>query len=195
MTLKRVGGEADLYDGFVLRTSKFGEFVGAQFGVITPILLVVMLIALWQTRLSDPGRLLFWFSIPILALFAAKSLQGRVQGHWALPAYLVGVIAMSIFVAQRWPSFSRGKRLTIEGGVALALAASIAIHFPARLRWPIKVDPMRRLTGWSELGSAVTEIGKALQAPWFVIAEDIHAVPELSFYVAGQSQAYCINLG
>lgn len=46
-----------------------------------------------------------------------------------------------------------------------------------------------------ELGNAVTEIGKGLQAPWFVIAEDIHAVPELSFYVAGQPQAYCSNLG
>lgn len=129
--------------------SKFGEFIGAQFGVITPILLVVMLIALWQMRLSDPGRLLFWFSIPILALFAAKSLQGRVQGHWALPAYL-GVrhrdehlcgTTLAVILARQ--------AVDHRGGVALALAASIAIHFPARLRWPIKVDPMRRLTGWA----------------------------------------------
>ncbi len=50
VTLRHTAGQAHVADGLTVSVKSFIEFIGSQFGVITPILFVMMMIALWKMR-------------------------------------------------------------------------------------------------------------------------------------------------
>jgi undecaprenyl-diphosphatase len=195
VTLRHVAGQADFYDGWRFDLRAFGEFVGEQFGIITPILLILLFLSLSSVRKTVAGRVLWCFSIPILIFFLLKSLQGKVQGNWVLPAYASAMPALGIFIALRWQQMTRASRAMVVSGFAVAVVASIAIHFPLRVNRPFKMDPTARVRGWRQLGDEVSAIAANMHDQYFVFSDDFHIAPELSFYVRGQPQAYCANFG
>ena len=77
--------------------SSFPEFVASQFGLVTPLLLMVLVFSAWawawrlrtqQDRLGQLRWLLAVCSAPVLGLFVLLSLHSRVEGNWPTPAYL-----------------------------------------------------------------------------------------------------------
>ena len=97
ITFKHTAGQAHIAEGIRISLKSFFEFLGSQFGVITPLLLILMAVSVWRLRKKSEGAFLFWFLIPVIAFFLLKSVQAKVQANWALPGYLSGIVAFSAF--------------------------------------------------------------------------------------------------
>ncbi|NOZ25806.1 MAG: phosphatase PAP2 family protein [Nitrospirae bacterium] len=196
VTFLHTAGQAHISDGFTITVGRFFEFIGSQLGVVSPVILIVMLISLFSLRKkSAEGSLLFWFSIPVLLFFTLKSLQGKVQANWALPAYIAGFVSLGIYTARYWHEFRRATRGVLIAGAVLSLLISSAAHYPSILNLPPKMDPTSRLRGWQELGREVSRITSGMKAPYFIFSDKYQVTSELAFYVDGNPTTYNVNLG
>jgi undecaprenyl-diphosphatase len=153
--------------------------------------------ALGKLRKSREGAFLFWFSAPIIVFFIGKSMQGKVQANWALTGYLTPLIAFSAVYVSGWKNLRSPARLATAASVFLALAVSIAAHFPMALNLPDRLDPSLRLVGWKELGREASAVYRELSAegPAFVFSDSYQVASELAFYMEGNPVTYCANVG
>ncbi len=181
------------------------EFVGAQLGVVSPLLFAGVVVGLLRsTRLAwlgDPRHaLLAAFAVPVLALFATVGVWTKVQANWAAPAYVTGLIA-----AAAWGETAlrdRRWRGWIAAALLLGLSTSAIAQFPDGL-WRAGVQvpsalrrlhPARRLQGWGALGGAVGEL--RTRCPDCALLSDQYQIAsELAFYTPGQPVVYNVNLG
>ncbi len=196
VTFLHTAGQAHISDGFKITIGRFFEFIGSQLGVVSPVILVFMIASLFALRKrSAEGRLLFWFSIPVLLFFVLKSLQGKVQANWALPAYIAGFVSLGIYAAENWQGFSRTTRGVLAAGVLLSVFITSAAHYPSILDLPPKMDPTSRLRGWRALGSEVSRTASETEEPYFIFSDKYQVTSELAFYVEGNPTTYNVNLG
>lgn len=197
VTMRHTAGQAHVSDGMVLSPIDVAEFVGSQLGVVTPILLMMIGIALWRLRRDEEGGFLLWFSLPTVFFFLLKSFQGKVQANWALTGYITGLIAFSACYMRDFGSLRRGTRILTASAVLLALAVTLLAHFPSILNLPEKKDPTIRLVGWRELGrEASRAYGEVTEdGPAFVFSDSYGLASQLAFYMEGNPVTYCVNLG
>jgi undecaprenyl-diphosphatase len=197
VTLKHTAGQAHIDEGFVISFITFGEFLGSQVGVLTPLLFVLLFTALGKLRGSREGSLLIWFSMPIIVFFMLKSLQGKVQANWALTGYITALVAFSAVYIGRWKNIRGPARLATAAALLLALTASLVVHFPSAFKLPDKLDPTLRLAGWQELGREAGMSYRELsaQGPAFVFSDNYQVASELAFYMEGNPVTYCANTG
>jgi membrane-associated phospholipid phosphatase len=197
VTLKHTAGQAHLYDGLALSARNFLEFLGSQFGVVTPVLFVLIFVALWKLRRDTRGAFLFWFSVPVILFFILKSVQGKVQANWALPGYVAGFIAFSAYYVRRAESLKKPVRMVVASALVLAFTVTAVAHFPKVLHLPEKKDPTARLVGWKELGEEATKAYRDMTSygPLFVFSDSYQVSSELAFYMDGHPITYCVNLG
>ncbi|MDI6891003.1 MAG: glycosyltransferase family 39 protein [Thermodesulfovibrionales bacterium] len=214
VTFKHTAGQVHMAEGIQASLKSFFEFLGSQFGVITPFLLILMAVSVWRLRKQREGAFLFWFSVPIIAFFLLKSLQAKVQANWALPGYLAGIIVFSAFyinpVRKKVSSFKaspelsngvysegRGTKIFIATAVLLSMVVTSLAHYPSILNLPAKMDPTSRLRGWKELGAEVTGLYEKMSATRsvFIFSDRYQVSSELAFYIKGHPVTYCINLG
>ncbi|TFG35151.1 MAG: phosphatase PAP2 family protein, partial [Nitrospirales bacterium] len=59
VTFRHTAGQIHVADGFAISPGSFLEFLGSQFGVITPLLFVLTLISVWRLRKDRGGDFLF----------------------------------------------------------------------------------------------------------------------------------------
>jgi hypothetical protein len=197
VTFRHTAGQIHAAEGFTISLSSLFEFLGSQFGVITPLLFVLALMSLWKLRKDRRGDFLFWFSIPVLVFFLLKSIQAKVQANWAMPGYITGIAAFSAFYAKGFFTAGRGKKILIAAAVFLALFVTAVAHYPSLLRLPVAMDPSSRLDGWKELGDEVTGIYEQMSQnrPVFIFSDRYQVTSLLAFYVKGHPVTYCVNLG
>ena len=210
VTFKHTAGQAHIAEGLRISLQSFSNFIGSQFGVVSPILLLLIMTALWKTsRIKEQfpsqreeisiqsGKFLFWFSIPVLLFFILKSLHAKVQANWAMMGYMTGLIAFSEVYVRRWEGHTRYTKAFIVAGLFLSLVITAIGHYPSFFDIPQKFDPSARLRGWKELGregSAVRyEIVK--EGNFFIFSDSYQAASELAFYTEGHPVTYCVNLG
>ncbi|MBF0592127.1 MAG: glycosyltransferase family 39 protein [Nitrospirae bacterium] len=214
VTLRHTAGHAHLSDGLRIAPLSLFEFLGSQLGVVTPVLFVLILVALFRLRKDGSngqsrslqslgqGDFLFYFSVPVFCFFLLKSAQGKVQANWAMTAYITGIIAFVryFFYAEinESPKIAgvHTKR-TIVIGIIIAILVTAVALFPQAVRLPLKLDPTARLRGWRGLGVEVgrlydelSETGKVL-----IFSDKYQITSALAFYVDGNPITYSINLG
>jgi 4-amino-4-deoxy-L-arabinose transferase-like glycosyltransferase/membrane-associated phospholipid phosphatase len=197
VTFRHTAGQIHAAEGFTISLSSLLEFLGSQFGVITPLLFVLALISLWKMRKDRGGNFLFWFSVPVLVFFFLKSIQAKVQANWALPGYISGIAAFSACYIRGFFTAGKGKKILIAAAVSLSLFMTAVAHYPSLLRLPVAVDPTARLDGWKELGDEVTGIYEQMSQnrPVFIFSDRYQVTSQLAFYVKGHPVTYCVNLG
>jgi 4-amino-4-deoxy-L-arabinose transferase-like glycosyltransferase/membrane-associated phospholipid phosphatase len=195
VTLKHTAGQTHVAEGLKISAKDFIEFTGSQFGVITPVLFVLIVAALWKIRKTEKGALLLWFSAPTVIFFLLKSLQGKVEANWALPGYATGFIAFSACYAEDILSAGRSRKALLVPAILLSMVVTFFAHFPSMLHLPQKMDPTSRLVGWKELGQETSVIYKemARTGPVFIFASRYQVSSELAFYMDGNPVTYCIN--
>ncbi len=196
VTFRHDFGHSHINEGLVFSFGSLTNFIGSQLGVITPVLLVLILYVVIKQRKESP--FCFWFCIPILAVFLLKSLQGKVQGNWALVAYVTGLIAFSAFMVRDYATFGVGMKSLIVTGLLMALAGTIFLNCPLlvnEIPFPPGKDPLRKMRGWRELGREVTVFTSQIEKPLFIFSDYYMTTSELAFYVAGHPRTYCINIG
>ncbi|MBF0345019.1 MAG: glycosyltransferase family 39 protein [Nitrospirae bacterium] len=205
VTLKHTAGHAHLSDGLKIAPMSLLEFLGSQLGVVTPVLFVLICIALFKLRgdgLKKQGFFLLCFSVPIFSFFLFKSVQGKVQANWPMTGYITGVIAFVryFFYAERKESLKltgkHTKRAVIIG-ILIAILVVTAGLYPSLLGIPPQVDPASRLRGWKVLGDEVGRLygGLAGKGDVLIFSDKYQITSELAFYVKGNPITYCINLG
>jgi undecaprenyl-diphosphatase len=197
VTFKHTAGQVHMTNGVQLSLKSFFEFLGSQLGVITPFLFIIMGVSLWKLRNQCEGAFLFWFSIPIIAFFLLKSIQGKVQANWALPGYITGIVAFSAYSVKKFYTEGKSMKFFIVTAVLLSVIATSVGHYSSLLNLPGKMDPTNRIRGWKELGAEVTKIYEGMSAirPTFIFSDGYQMSSELAFYVKGHPVTYCINLG
>jgi 4-amino-4-deoxy-L-arabinose transferase-like glycosyltransferase/membrane-associated phospholipid phosphatase len=198
VTIKHTAGQAHVSDGLTISARSFFEFLGSQAGVITPLLFVLIFVALWRMHKADrAGAFTFWLCVPVVLFFLLKSLQGKVQANWALPAYATGFIAFAAYFAGDAISSKKRSMLLPAAAILMAFTLTAFAHFPSVLHLPPKMDPTMRLLGWKELGHEADRVyeGLSLEGPAFVMSDSYQMASELAFYMRGNPTTYCINLG
>jgi undecaprenyl-diphosphatase len=193
VTLRHTIGQTHLKEGLVISLPGIGEFIGSQFGVITPILLVMIIYALIKLRKEDSFSL--WFSAPVLAFFLLKSIQGKVQANWAMTGYLTGLIAFSARYLKDLGKARTVEKALVGSAIALSLIVSAAAYYPAYFGIPPALDPSSRLRGWNALGQEVSLIREGMGERVFVFSDSYRVSSELAFYVKGKPITYCANTG
>ncbi|HMK43937.1 MAG TPA: hypothetical protein VK445_07340, partial [Dissulfurispiraceae bacterium] len=204
VTLRHTAGQAHIASGLQLTPQAFAEFLGSQIGAVTPILFVLTIPALFIKHLLKKDvrhQFLFWFGVPIIVFFLAKSLQAKVQPNWAMTGYITALAAVctAAFGGYGLPEKTRERlRRFFHIGFALALLATVAAHVvPATTLLPVKLDPSARLRGWQQMGAQVGAIEKMLteQGGVLIFSDSYQVASELAFYVPTHPKTYCINNG
>lgn len=211
VTVRHTAGQAHVADGLRVSIKSFIEFAGSQLGVVTPVIFVLMMGALWKIRspLTPPlpplvrggeegeGKFLFWFSVPVVVFFFAKSLQGKVQPNWAMTGYITGIIAFSKVFLDGWKMKRPSLKALVITGIALSLLLTVVAHYPSKFHLPPKLDPSSRLRGWNDLGRQIQEYHEEMQKRGnvFIFSDSYQTASELAFYVKGHPATYCVNLG
>ena len=207
ITFRHTAGQAHVTEGFRLSLKSFLEFAGSQAGAVTPILLGMMLYALFKLYRSGPDRrsqFLFFFSVPVVGLFLLKSLQGKVQANWAMTGYITGIVAFARYFLnpegrKGGDHISRRARYGMYAAVGLALLVTVVAYYPSIVKLPPRLDPSSRLRGWDELGREVDKacsvMGGQGSSKILIFSDSYQVASELAFYVKGHPTTYAINLG
>jgi dolichol-phosphate mannosyltransferase len=148
------------------------RFVGMQFMVATPVLLIGTLVVSARLR-SRRGLMARWwiaacFGLPLLAVMAYNSLSHSIHINWTLPAYLslMPAVAHWAGIAARRARFKRGRSLALRG-VAWTAAACVIINVSMMLYLLAGQPRLWTLSAfgpWRELAALVEEYEDRLEA-------------------------------
>jgi len=202
VTVKHTVGQAHVVEGIKISLKHFFEFIGSQIGIVTPLLFFIVIygaIRNYSSQLTaHSSRFLFWFWVPILGLYFLKSLQGKVQANWAMPAYVTAFIAATDFFLKK-DALKRGLKILLSAAMFVAFLVTAVSHYPEFLNLSVKMDPTSRLRGWKELGIKAEEVYNSIKASKnknvFVFSDKYQVASELAFYMPGRPRTYCVNLG
>lgn len=146
--------------GVSFHPGKAAEFFLAQFGVFGPVLFGALIVILWRAArrpadLASADKLLFAFSVPILALVTAQALISRAHANWAAPAYVAAVVLVTAAMVRDRARTSLRASFALHGAVALILA--VATWQAGRFALPGIGDPFARTLSNRALAETVRE--------------------------------------
>ncbi|MCL4180112.1 MAG: glycosyltransferase family 39 protein [Verrucomicrobia bacterium] len=191
----------------------FGEFIGAEIGLLNPVyflgLLGALIGILKQTERRPLSLYLFSMGAPLLLLCLLFSLRSRVHPNWIAPAVIPLLALTVIYWTDRFRQGATFVKPWFATGVALGAIAVFLLHETDNVRsltglsLPVKWDPLRRVRGWE---SAVRNVGSARDSllaegkPVFIIADHYGIAGLISFYlpeartaVASEPFVYCLT--
>lgn len=175
-----------------------GDLLGGQAGLATPILFVMIAVAVGQSlrpRLGPEKWLLAVVSALFFAFFVYSALRKRVEPNWPAPAYIGGVV---LFAAYKWSDNAKRWR---AAGIGLAGVLSIAVYLHALkpiVPFPPPKDPIARAFGWREIAEAV---GSAARQPMpsgaraWLAADRYQEASQIAFWLPGNPETFALNLG
>ena len=126
-----------------------------------------------------------------------QTLRGRVEGNWAVAAYMTGLILVASMMVRGW-SVARNRIWHLLGIVA-AVVLSVIILFPNILYVlgaTIKGDKTNELYGWRTMATRVSASQQNLGGPdrCFVFGLNYRMPSELAFYLPNHPQTYSLFL-
>jgi membrane-associated phospholipid phosphatase len=203
VTLWHTAGQTHIADGLNISIRSLGEFVGSQIGIVTPVIFVLIFYALHKLYHAEKGyqsMFLTAFSLPVVAFFFFKSIQGKVQSNWAMTGYITGIIAVAWYYlgsGVQAAAGTRKRKVLLWAGVVIALFVTIVSHYPSIIKLPPKLDPSARLRGWHQLRDEIGPLYRVLstQGSVLLFSDRYQISSELAFYIEGHPKTYCINLG
>jgi 4-amino-4-deoxy-L-arabinose transferase-like glycosyltransferase len=155
------------------------EFLGAQLGLATPFILILMIWgAVRAGHAKDPHFLLLCLIGPAVVYFLIHALHDRVQGNW--PSFLYPMLA--ILAAD---AFARdGKGWASRLAMPVAALVLMAAYLQAATGFlPLKGDPLTRLLGQG-MRDAASELSlmEEKNGARAVLASDYEMTAWLRFY-------------
>ncbi len=195
---------ATMQGGSVQRAGgNIGEFLGSQAILLSPILFILLVAALWhwvhqRQRLSPPLFFCGFVTFASLAVMGLVACFQKVQGNWMTFAYPTALIILGWDIFQEHPS--RVKWAKIGLGLSIALT-SVALFFPSLYTIPglstyappYRLNPFKHNLGWERLQQALANQGYQPNKH-FLVSDRYQTTSILSFYAEGQQRAYFLNL-
>lgn len=195
-------------------------FAGGQLGVVSPILLLLFLWAMWRCALRfrenrDAAFLTLCFAT-LFVFYLLVSFYRRPQPNWPAAAWVACAIALGWVWG--WQPRAVWLRRTLAAGIALGMLIGIALRSsdllylasgvfaPADARTdriyigPFALDPdadpTNELRGGHELAGALKKYftGVRLTDP-FLFSDRYQLTAQLAFYAPGRPRSYCMNPG
>jgi len=195
ITLIHLSERGGLESKFTIRLEQPFVFLGAHFGVYSPLLFLALLLSLgvglWHFRDHRKTTFLISFAAPLIFLYFFLSLKNAGEANWTAPA----IVTLTIFATRDWlRRLERRPRFRPWALAALVLGATLSIILlgSESLRrlgvpWSYQRDPGGRLQGWTESGQAVAEVRRELEkktgSPLFLIANKYQTAAALAWYL------------
>jgi 4-amino-4-deoxy-L-arabinose transferase-like glycosyltransferase len=172
-----------------------GDFFGGQAALASPILFIMMAIAVGRALRRGESSVRFTLAMLALvsfAFFIYSAVRQRVEPNWPAPAYIPAIVLVA---TGSWST--RGfKWLKIGGGLAALM--SVVIYAQALVPiLPIKPskDPIARAFGWRELATAAQNAAPVSSGSrtWFG-GDRYQEASELAFHDASHPPTFAMNL-
>ncbi len=176
------------------------DLLGGQAGLVSPILFVLLAVAVWRSArrpATDESFMLGVVAATMFAFFMVSALRKPVEANWPAAAYVpaIPLLAGTLFGerGRRW--FGRG--------CALAAALTLIIYAHAVtsvLPIPPRRDPIARSAGWDALArvaDATRDSAAALAggAPAVHVGADRYQdASQLAFHMRAHPTTYSLNL-
>lgn len=180
-----------------------GEFIGAQFALVSPILFILLLGAFWkmcrQWRTMLQGVLFCGgMSLVILCLGIIVSFFMKIQGNWAIFAYPTAFVVLAWYVLD---SSAKFKKWFIGGLILSLVLCGMIFSIPkiqssasfSTLQIPYKWNPFRHNVGVENVEKILVEAGYDPNED-FLFGDKYQTTSLLSFYGPQQKRAYFLNL-
>ena len=175
-----------------------GDLLGGQLGLVTPVIFVLMAIAVWRALRRPKDNAEFALAVVATgtwAFFVYSALRRSVEANWPAPSYVAGVALLGAMMAA---SPSAALVRWWRGGLALAglLVGVLYVHsLVPVLPLPARRDPIARAAGWDDLAAPVDVARRSLGARAWVGADRYQDVSELAYHLPDRPEALCICLG
>lgn len=175
-----------------------GDLLGGQAGLATPILFVMIVIAVAKSLRPSLGPekwLLAIVSTLFFGFFVYSALKKRVEPNWPAPAYIGGIV---LAAAYKWSETSKRWR---AAGIALAGTLSLAVYLHALkpiVPVPPPKDPVARAFGWREIATATAAAAAAplpVGAKAYLAADRYQEASEIAFWLPDHPETFALNLG
>jgi 4-amino-4-deoxy-L-arabinose transferase-like glycosyltransferase len=168
------------------------SFLGQQAGVISPVLFLGLLTAVFWPRLAPTPRVqtgyLLALFLPLFLVYLVLSFQKASQANWAAAAYIGGLI----LVAAKWCQAIRihaWAKWVVYSGLALAILETALLHETSWLHLSPRLDPLDRARGSRNLAAQVDAL-ETDSHTHIVIANKYMTAALLSFYLPGQPDTF-----
>ncbi len=170
--------------GFRIHWRLFAQFIGGQFAVLSPVVLILLVARLvrWREWWGDDRRLFLATLVAApLALFLYKGLFVKIQLNWATPAYIAAIPLVADFIVS--------KRLwrTAAFGAVLAIAMIVAIKWPLALDLEGRLNIQSRLFGSHQAAAAVARARRPGDA---LFADNQTRAALLTYLLPGHPRVY-----
>jgi 4-amino-4-deoxy-L-arabinose transferase-like glycosyltransferase len=177
------------------------EMIGAQAGLVSPILFVLLVIAVWRALRrprNDEQFLLAVVASFAFAFFLVSALRKPVEANWPALAYVpaIPLLAGATLGERRWRWF--------RAGWVLAAALTLIIYAHAVtsiLPIPARKDPIARSAGWDALAKATDARRDSVGAPAAARGRSVHVgaeryqdASELALHMRGRPRTFSVNL-
>ncbi|MBV9489611.1 MAG: glycosyltransferase family 39 protein [Verrucomicrobia bacterium] len=195
ITLEHLSQRGGLDHPFGVHPAEAAKFLGAHFGVYSPLLFVGFLSALFGSigRAFQSTRVCFLLSFawPLLATYFVLSFNRAGEPNWTAPAFVsLGVLATVQWLgwARRW-RFARGLCLAalVVGGLTTLITLNTDLVRWLGYPWPYAADPGSRLRGWKSLTEAVETFRQRFEGTLgekvFLIGNKYQTSSMLAFYL------------
>lgn len=196
------GGHSPIYEGSLLSGNMF-EFLGAQFAMMSPILLLVLFFAFWRGirnwKNVAPG-IQFCIGSSLLILSAAIIVSSvlKMQGNWAIFAYPAAFVAVAWY---GWEQVQRCRKWVVIGVSLSTILTAFVLYLPTLQSQegavfysiPYRMNPFRHNLGWVQLAEELKKAGYDPERD-FLFGDKYQTPSILSFYGEGQKRAYFLNL-
>lgn len=180
-----------------------GDFLGAQAFLLSPFVFLTYLYALydgWQrgAKEGDEARLFLWcLTVVVFGATLLVSLRSKVEGNWAVTAYVTGIILVADILwrawerrQMAWPSFNIGLAIVLS---AVTLFPGLLYGLGLKFSDPT-LDRTNELYGWRQMADRVAEERAAMGGDPFVFGVNYRMPSEAAFYLPGQPETYSLFL-
>ena len=175
-----------------------GDFFGGQAALASPILFIMMAIAVGRTLRRGEGAARFalgFLALVSFGFFVYSAVRQRVEPNWPAPAYIPAIVLLAT------TTWTRRGEAWLKAGIGLAVAMSVLIYVQAVapvLPIPPSKDPVARAFGWRELSVATriaaTSATAANSAKTWSGGDRYQEASELAFYDSSHTPTFAMNL-
>ena len=171
------------------------SFFGAQFGVIGPVVFYALLWTTWRLirgRSDDREKLLFWLSVPVVALITLQALLAKAYANWAVSAYAAGTI-LAVWLLYRLTK--KGLSTSLIIGAVVAFVIPVLTVFAYDIKLPNGDLIMKRYVGRAVISREIADIATDAKTP-VIVAEDRDILADLYYTLKGKPfRIYARNFG
>jgi hypothetical protein len=176
---------------------RLGDLVGGQAGLVSPILFVLLMLAVlraFRRAASDAAFVLAVIAAFTFLFFCYSATRQRVEANWPAPAYIPAIPLLAAMVT------AAKLRSWFRAGIGLAGVMSLVIYLHAAfaiLPLPPRKDPVARAAGWDALGRAVEHVKESDSvssgASVWVAGERYQDASELAFHLPSHPTTFSLN--